>query len=150
MKSTRQTTKPMFKCRSYVDLDVWLPFLRNVRRGEVGQASTLKQKIEGAFVFRPGEERRMLTRCQFGITEEGCGATFTYPIKGMPWRRNVVKSFRFDSWTPSWGCRPTASRWVYRALTLLLRSWPVAPIANVRNSAPEIVRRLLVLVIWRS
>ena len=38
----------------------------------------------------------MLALCQFGVTKEGCGATFTYPIKGMPWRRNVVKSFRFD------------------------------------------------------
>ena len=48
------------------------------------------------FYFRPGEEARMLARCQFGIDASGrCGATFTYPIKGYPWRRNLVKSFEF-------------------------------------------------------
>jgi len=49
------------------------------------------------FFFRPGEERRMLARCQFGLNEDGsCGATFTYPIKGYPWRRNVMKSYGFS------------------------------------------------------
>lgn len=49
------------------------------------------------FYFRPGEESRMLARCQFGIAPDGrCGATLTYPIKGMPWRRNVMKSYEFN------------------------------------------------------
>ena len=49
------------------------------------------------FYFRPGEEKRMLARCQFGLSEHGrCGATFTYPIKGYPWRRNVMKSYSFS------------------------------------------------------
>ena len=49
------------------------------------------------FYFRPGEEHRMLARCQFGINEQGkCGATLTYPIEGYPWRRNIQKSFEFD------------------------------------------------------
>lgn len=49
------------------------------------------------YYFRPGEEVRMLARCQFGINREGrCGATLTYPIKGHPWRRNVVKSYQFE------------------------------------------------------
>jgi len=26
----------------------------------------------------------------------GCGATLTYPIKGYPWRNNVMKSFEFS------------------------------------------------------
>jgi hypothetical protein len=46
--------------------------------------------------FRPGEEARMLARCQFGIRDGKCGATFTYPIKGYPWRNNVVKSHEFN------------------------------------------------------
>ena len=49
------------------------------------------------FYFRPGEEARMLARCQFGIAKDGvCGASFTYPIKGYPWRRNLVKSYEFQ------------------------------------------------------
>jgi len=49
------------------------------------------------FYFRPGEEARMLARCQFACHDHGaCGATLTYPIKGMPWRRNIMKSFEFD------------------------------------------------------
>lgn len=49
------------------------------------------------FYFRPGEEKRMLARCQFGVNVQGqCGATLTYPIKGYPWRRNIVKSYEFD------------------------------------------------------
>jgi hypothetical protein len=48
------------------------------------------------FYFRPGEEARMLARCQFGIDADGkCGATLTYPIKGYPWRRNVMKHYVF-------------------------------------------------------
>ena len=49
------------------------------------------------FYFRPGEEARMLARLQFGCDEDGkCGATLTYPIQGLPWRRNITKSFEFD------------------------------------------------------
>ncbi len=49
------------------------------------------------FYFRPGEEARMLARCQFGIASDGrCGATLTYPIKGMPWRRNVRRTYEFN------------------------------------------------------
>ena len=48
------------------------------------------------YYFRPGEESRMLARCQFGITSRGCGATLTYPIKGYPWRRCVIRSYSFD------------------------------------------------------
>ena len=52
---------------------------------------------EHLFYFRPGEEVRMLARCQFGVTAEGrCGATMTYPIRGYPWRRNVRKSYEFQ------------------------------------------------------
>lgn len=48
------------------------------------------------YFFRPGEEARMLARCQFGVDESGqCGAMFTYPIPGYPWRRNIVKNFEF-------------------------------------------------------
>ncbi len=47
--------------------------------------------------FRPGEEARMLARCQFGLSRDGrCGATMTYPIEGFPWRRNPSKSFEFE------------------------------------------------------
>jgi hypothetical protein len=45
--------------------------------------------------FRPGEEARLLARCQFGIRDGRCGATLTYPIKGYPWRNNLVKSYEF-------------------------------------------------------
>lgn len=39
----------------------------------------------------------MLARLQFGADESGnCGATLTYPISGMPWRRNIMKFFTFD------------------------------------------------------
>jgi len=39
----------------------------------------------------------MLARCQFGIDAGGrCGATFTYPTKGYPWRRNIVRSYEFS------------------------------------------------------
>ena len=39
----------------------------------------------------------MLARCQFGIDASGrCGATLTYPIKGYPWRNNIMKSFEFS------------------------------------------------------
>lgn len=49
------------------------------------------------FYFRPGEEARMLARLQFGCHESGrCGATLTYPIRGMPWRHNIMKHFEFD------------------------------------------------------
>lgn len=48
------------------------------------------------YYFRPGEEARMLARCQFGARDGRCGATLTYPIKGYLWRRNVKKSYEFD------------------------------------------------------
>ena len=38
----------------------------------------------------------MLARCQFGALDGRCGAILTYPIKGYPWRRNVMKSYEFD------------------------------------------------------
>ena len=38
----------------------------------------------------------MLARCQFGARDGRCGATLTYPIKGYPWRNNVVKSYEFS------------------------------------------------------
>ena len=48
------------------------------------------------FYFRPGEEARMLARCQFVLDENGrCGATLTYPIKGYPWRKNIFKNHEF-------------------------------------------------------
>ena len=60
-------------------------------------ASLCKQMNKHLFYFRPGEEKRMLARCQFGLSESGvCGATFTYPIKGYPWRRNIMKSYNFS------------------------------------------------------
>lgn len=37
----------------------------------------------------------MLARCQFGVRDGRCGAMLTYPIKGYPWRRNVMKSYEF-------------------------------------------------------
>jgi hypothetical protein len=46
--------------------------------------------------FRPGEEARMLARCQFGAKDGRCGATLTYPIRGYPWRNNVMKSYQFN------------------------------------------------------
>ena len=53
-------------------------------------------KDEQVYLFRPGEERRLLARMQFGLHRDGkCGAIFTYPIPGYPWRHNVVKT---DSW----------------------------------------------------
>lgn len=52
---------------------------------------------EQLFYFRPGEEVRMLARCQVGISATGrCGVTLTYPIRGYPWRRNIVKTLAFD------------------------------------------------------
>lgn len=40
----------------------------------------------------------MLARCQFDCDEEAatCGATLTYPIKGLPWRRNIMRSYSFE------------------------------------------------------
>lgn len=38
----------------------------------------------------------MLARCQIGLKPDGrCGAILTYPTRGLPWRRNVMKSFEF-------------------------------------------------------
>ena len=49
------------------------------------------------FYFRPGEEARMQARCQFVLTKGGkCGAMLTYPIKGYPWRRNIIKNYEFS------------------------------------------------------
>jgi hypothetical protein len=54
------------------------------------------------FFFRPGEEARMLARLQFGASEDGsAGAILTYPIKGMPWRRNVMRSYQFSLDAPT-------------------------------------------------
>jgi len=51
---------------------------------------------EQIYLFRPGEERRLLARMQFELRRDGkCSASFTYPIPGYPWRRNVIKG---DSW----------------------------------------------------
>ncbi len=48
------------------------------------------------FYFRPGEEAKMLARCQFGLERDGrCGAMMTYPIRGHPWRRNPVRTYEF-------------------------------------------------------
>ena len=39
----------------------------------------------------------MMARCQFGANTNGqSGVILTYPIKGYPWRRNIVKSYEFD------------------------------------------------------
>jgi len=47
--------------------------------------------------FRPGEESRMLARCQFGLERDGkCSAILTYPIEGYPWRRNPLKIHEFE------------------------------------------------------
>ena len=49
------------------------------------------------YFSRPGEEARMLARCQFRIDKLGnCTATFTYPKKGLSWRRNTIKTYAFD------------------------------------------------------
>jgi len=39
----------------------------------------------------------MLARCQFWLYPDGrCGATFTYPIEGYPWRRNPKRTCEFQ------------------------------------------------------
>ena len=39
----------------------------------------------------------MLARLQFGCHESGeCEAILTYPIAGMPWRRNISRQFNFQ------------------------------------------------------
>lgn len=39
----------------------------------------------------------MLARCEFRIDKQGnCTAALTYPNKGLPWRRNSIKSYTFD------------------------------------------------------
>ena len=49
------------------------------------------------YYFRPGEEARMLARCQFGVAPDGrCGAVLTYPIKGFPWRHNIQRRHEFE------------------------------------------------------
>ena len=46
--------------------------------------------------FSPGEERNMESRVQFTLNDNGiCGAIITYPLKGYPWRKNIMKSFEF-------------------------------------------------------
>jgi hypothetical protein len=43
------------------------------------------------YAFRPGESARNLPRWQFGLQEDGRGSVLiTYPIPGMPWRRNPM------------------------------------------------------------
>ena len=57
---------------------------------------TTTAAIELLHYFRPGEEARMLARCQFNLARDGgCGAHLTYPIKGYPWRRNPVRMHQF-------------------------------------------------------
>ena len=47
--------------------------------------------------FRPGEESRMLARCQFCMNMNGaCSVVMTYPIKGYPWRRNIHRYHHFS------------------------------------------------------
>ena len=47
--------------------------------------------------FRPGKERRMMARCQFGLEITGkCSAIMTYPIRGYPWRRNPMRTLSFE------------------------------------------------------
>lgn len=59
-------------------------------------SNVMQQANSHLFFFRPGEEARMLARCQFGVNANGqCGAFFTYPIKGYPWRRNLTRGFEF-------------------------------------------------------
>ena len=49
------------------------------------------------FYLRPGLGAKMIARCQFGVDAEGrCGALMTYPIPGLPWRRNVTKTLEFS------------------------------------------------------
>jgi hypothetical protein len=49
------------------------------------------------YFFRPGEQARMLARCQFRIDKLGrCTATMTYPSKSMYWRRSTIKSYTFE------------------------------------------------------
>jgi hypothetical protein len=49
------------------------------------------------YLFRPGEEARMLARCQFRIDKLGrCSATFTYPSKSMSWRRSTIKRYEIE------------------------------------------------------
>jgi len=60
------------------------------------------------YLFRPGEERRLLARMQFGLHHDGkCGALFTYPIPGFPWRHNVIK-------TGSWQIEPDLTHTIFR------------------------------------
>jgi hypothetical protein len=47
--------------------------------------------------FRPGEQSHMRARCQFLIRRNGtCGVGLTYPIKGLPWRRNPRRDYEFS------------------------------------------------------
>jgi hypothetical protein len=49
------------------------------------------------FVFHPGEAVRSLPRWQFGLEEDGrCGAMFSYPISGLPWRHTRKKGINFQ------------------------------------------------------
>ena len=75
---------------------------------------TKHQKIEPnddqVYLFRPGEERRLLARMQFGLHRDGnCMALFTYPIPGFPWRHNVIK-------TGSWRIEPDLTRAIFREI----------------------------------
>lgn len=55
-----------------------------------------KKENKYLFFFRPGEESRMLARCQFTLNMNGaCSAIMTYPIKGNPWRRNICRHYNF-------------------------------------------------------
>jgi len=62
------------------------------------------------YLFRPGEERRLLARMQFELHRDGnCSALFTYPIPGFPWRHNVIK-------TGSWRIEPNLTRAIFREI----------------------------------
>ncbi len=71
--------------------------------GVTGQPVSLPQSADKTVTeylqyFRPGEEARMIARCQFGIRRDGsCSAIMTYPIKGSPWstRRNPIRMYEF-------------------------------------------------------
>jgi hypothetical protein len=46
--------------------------------------------------FRPGEEARMLARCNFRLEPNGkCVVWMNYPIKGYPWRHNPIRIYEF-------------------------------------------------------
>lgn len=76
------------------------------------------------YFFRPGEERRLIPRMQFGLHRNGsCGAIFTYPIPGFPWRNNVIK-------TGSWQIKPSLAQVIFKEIENLLLSQPDICLTN--------------------